>query len=62
MEAGQRAARELGYEVSDEEAQPLVDRLQGRSPQGKKSLSDDELDNAAGGQCSGMCGCWFNEW
>ena len=62
MEAGQQVARELGYEVSEEEAKSFIAQMQTRDNKGKKVLSDDELDSAAGGQCSGMCGCWFNEW
>ena len=49
MEAGQRAARELGYEVSDDAAKDLVARLHAIRGQGKEQLSDEELDNAAGG-------------
>ena len=56
MEAGQQVARELGYEVSDEEAKSFIEKMQNRGTQGKKSLSDDELDNAAGGS---FCSCWL---
>ena len=62
MEAGQRVARELGYEVSDDEAKPLIDQFQSRKTQNKKTLSDDELDNVAGGvrHHHMACGCWRN--
>ena len=56
MEAGQRAARELGYEVPDDAAKDFVARLQARRGQGKQQLSDDELEGAAGGYC-GSCYC-----
>ena len=55
MEAGQRTARELGYEVPDDEAKDFVARLQAIRGQGKEQLSDDELENVAGG--GWWCGC-----
>ena len=54
MEAGQRAARELGYEVPDDAAKDLMARLQAIRGHAKEQLSDNELDNAAGGQ---LCSC-----
>ncbi len=56
IEAGIKVARELGYQISDDEAKKLV----ARSGQGKTQLNDDELNQVAGGVCSGMgsgCGC-----
>ena len=67
MEAGRRVARELGYEVSEDESKPFIARLQNRRGQDKTQLSDDELDMVAGGDqipyscggCSGCsCSCW----
>ena len=50
-EAGQRVARELGYEISDEEAKKFTTQRAS-----KAKLSDSELDNAAGGRdCGGSC-------
>lgn len=45
MEAGIRAARELGYEVTEEDAKRFIDRAQN----GVRELSPDELENVAGG-------------
>lgn len=45
MEAGIRAARELGYEVTEEDAKRFLDRAQN----GVRELSLDELQNVAGG-------------
>ena len=61
MEAGQRAARELGYEVPDDVAKDFVTRLQARRGQGKTQLSDDELESVAAGSCppcKPVCGNW----
>ena len=67
MEAGRRVARELGYEVSEDKAKPFIARLQNRRGQDKTQLSDEELDNVAGGicnchcgvcSCSTYCNCW----
>ena len=60
MEAGQRTARELGYEVSDDATKDFVTRLQAIRGQGKEQLSDDELDNVAGGE-NGNCVCFGGE-
>ena len=57
MEAGIRVARELGYEVSEDEAKKFLARLQNRRGQDKTQLSNDELDNVAGGDCN-SCGCY----
>ena len=55
MEAGQRAAHELGYEVPNDAAKDLMAYLQARRGQGKEQLSDDELENVAGGgSCQGL--------
>ena len=59
MEAGIRVARELGYEVSEDEAKTFIARLQNRRNQGKAQLSDNELDNVAGGSC-GVCQSFCN--
>ncbi|MBQ9404620.1 MAG: hypothetical protein IJU15_06500 [Synergistaceae bacterium] len=66
MEAGQRVARELGYEVKDDEAKKFVARMQARG-QDKTKLSDKELDNVAGGICGSYCGhacgnCFDLDW
>ena len=59
MEAGIRVARELGYEVSEDESKPFIARLQNRRGQDKTQLNDEELDNVAGGGCGCNCGCWL---
>ena len=56
MEAGRRVARDLGYEVSEDDAKPFIARMQNRCGQDKTQLSDNELDNVAGGGC--VCTCW----
>ena len=56
MEAGIRVARDLGYEISEDEAKKFLARLQNRRGQDKTQLSDNELDNVAGGSCNN-CGC-----
>jgi len=58
MEAGRRVARELGYEVSEDDAKTFITRLQNRHGQGKIQLNDDELDNVAGGDVP-YCILWF---
>lgn len=45
VEAGIRAARELDYEVTEEDAKRFLDRAQN----GVRELSSDELENVAGG-------------
>ena len=61
MEAGRRVARELGYEVSEDEAKPFITRLQNRRGQDKTQLADDELENVAGGFCLQCGNCWLSE-
>ena len=58
-EAGIKILRELGYEISDDESKTFIKLLRNRGNQGKTQLSDDELDDAAGGHkyCTGLCGC-----
>ena len=46
--AGIRVARELGYEVSEDEIKALIARMRG---EGKTQLNDSELDKVAGGGC-----------
>ena len=64
MEAGRRVARELGYEVSEDDAKPFIARMQNRCGQDKTQLSDDDLDKVAGGDqipysCADCGGCWL---
>ena len=51
-EASRQVARELGYEISDEEAKKLITA---RRQASKGKLSDEELDNVAGGYCGASC-------
>lgn len=55
IEAGKHVAHELGYEISEDDEKKFVARFQARRGQGKTQLSDDELDNVAGG--GWWCGC-----
>ena len=59
MEAGRRVARELGYEVSEDEAKSFITRWQNRRGQDKTKLNDDELDNVAGGGVNPYS-CWLH--
>ena len=61
MEAGRRVARELGYEVSEDEAKSFITRFQNRRGQDKTQLNDDELENVAGGFCLQCGNCWLSE-
>lgn len=45
VEAGQRVARELGYEVSDDEAKKFAARI----PANGRELTEEEAKNVAGG-------------
>ena len=47
-EASRQVARELGYEISEEETKKLM--AQQRTPM--RELTDSELENVAGGGCS----------
>ena len=63
IEAMIRVARELGYEVSEDEAKALIARLQKKRGGNKTQLNDYELDDVAGGngcRCVGgyICGNW----
>lgn len=49
-EAGQRVARELGYELSEDEAKKFATRMQAKGGQ----LTEEELKHVAGGGTS--CG------
>ena len=61
-EASRQVARELGYQVSDEETKKLM--AQQRTPM--RELTDSELENVAaggGGFCSGSyCDNPFTDW
>lgn len=53
-QAGQKAARVLGYEIPDEAAKTLLARLHGKAENDTEELSDFEAKAAAGGGCAGM--------
>lgn len=58
VDAAQSVARELGYELSHEEAKKFLARLQAARERRKRMLSDDELMNVAGGDNTSCCVCY----
>ena len=48
-EAASKVARDLGYEVSEDEMKNLIFGIQNRKDESVTELSDDELEQVAGG-------------
>ena len=48
-EAASKVARDLGYEVSEDEMKNLIFGIQNRKDESVTGLSDDELEQVAGG-------------
>ena len=48
-EAASKVARDLGYEVSEDEIKNLIFGIQNRKDKSVTELSDDELEQVAGG-------------
>ena len=59
LDAGLIVARELGYELGEDEAKGIIASLQRIKEVEKKDLSDEDLEMVAGGSCIsfGWCIC-----
>lgn len=58
-QAVQKATLTLGYEITEEDAKQLVNRVRANSEDGPEELTDEEALAAAGGrgESDGECGC-----